>query len=74
MTKRVNQSLITSIVASLETMDIVHTLLFPEGKIFNVTVEYQFIPTDSSTNISIHDYLEHTIETIEVFPSTDATV
>lgn len=72
MTKRVNQSLNTSIVASLDIVDIVHTLLFPEGRILNVTVEYQFLPRDS-TSINIHDDLEHTIETIEVFPSTDAT-
>ena len=68
-----NQTLNTSIVASLDTVDIVHTLLFPEGRILNVTVEYQFIPRDSPTSINIHDDLNHTIETIEIFPSTDAT-
>ena len=37
---KVHQMLNTSVSESLDTLDVVHTVVFPEGKTPDVTVEY----------------------------------
>ena len=67
-----DQSLNLSIVDPFDTVDVVHTVTFPEGTTLGVSVEYMLIPRDSQTYADINNGLELTIEMIEVFPSTDA--
>lgn len=68
-----DQTLNTSTVGLLDAVDIVHTLVFPEGRTLSVTVEYRFIPIDSYGEGNVEDDLEHIIESIELHPSTDVS-
>lgn len=56
---------------SLDTLDIVHVVVFPEGRTLNVTVEYNTVATDSSSTVDINRK-NLTIEAIELNPFTDA--
>ena len=68
-----DQTLNASFGGLLNAIDIVHTLVFPEGRTLSVTVEYRFIPIDSYGEGNVEDDLEHIIESIELYPSTDAS-
>jgi hypothetical protein len=57
---------------SLDTLDVVHTVVFPEGKTPGVTVEYNIVASDSSSTID-RSQKNFTIETIEVNPITDVS-
>ena len=71
--KLVDQTLNTSILDTLDAINIFHTVVFPEGRTLSVSVEYRFIPIDSYGEGNVEDDLEHTIETIDLYPSTDVT-
>ena len=65
------QKLNTSVSESLDTLDVVHTVVFPEGKTLGVTVEYNIVISGSISTIDINQK-NFTIEAIEVNPFTDA--
>lgn len=65
------QKLNTSVSESLDTLDVVHTVVFPEGKTLGVTVEYNIVINGSISTIDINQK-NFTIEAIEVNPFTDA--
>ena len=65
------QKLNTSVSESLDTLDVVHTVVFPEGKTLGVTVEYNIVISGSISTIDINQE-NFTIEAIEVNPFTDA--
>lgn len=69
--EKVHQILNTSVSESLDTLDIVHVVVFPEGRTLNVTVEYNVVATDSSSTVDINRK-NLTIEAIELNPFTDA--
>lgn len=69
---RLHQTLNTSVSDFLDTLDIVHTVVFPEGRTLGVTVEYSIATTDSSSTVDINQK-NFTIEEIELHPFTDAT-
>ena len=71
--KTVQQTITTAIADSLHAVDIVHTIVFPEGRTLQVMVEYHFIPADLRSEADILDYIEHTIEAIQLHPSTDVS-
>ena len=56
---------------SLDALDIVHTVVFPEGRTLDVSVEYNIVASDSSSTIDINQKY-FTIEEIELNPFTDA--
>ena len=68
---KVQQILNTTVSASFDVLDIVHTIVFPEGRILGVTVEYDLIAAVSS-NVTEVNLKNVTIEEIEVNPFTDA--
>lgn len=65
------QKLNTAVSESLDTLDVVHTVVFPEGKTLGVTVEYNIVISGSISTIDINQK-NFTIEAIEVNPFTDA--
>lgn len=68
---QLHQTLNTSVSESLDTLDIVHTVVFPEGRTLGVMVDYNIIATDSSSTVDINQK-NFTIEAIELNPFTDA--
>lgn len=56
---------------SLDTLDVLHTVVFPEGRTLGVTVGYTIVTSGSSSAINITQK-NFTIEAIEVNPFTDA--
>ena len=71
--KLVAQFLNISIVDTLDAIDIVHTVVFPEGTTLSVTVEYRFVPIDSFGEGNVDDDLQHAVKAIKLFPLTDVT-
>ena len=68
---KVHQMLNTSVSESLDTVDVVHTVVFPEGKTPDVTVEYDILTDGSSVTIN-KSQKNFTIESIDINPITDA--
>ena len=68
--EKVHQMLNTSVSESFDMLDIVHTVVFPEGRTLGVTVEYDIITSGTAEGYE----QDLTIEAIELNPFTDATV
>ena len=73
MSKRPLQILDASLSESFSSLDLVHTVVFPEGITLMTMVEYN-ITVDSPYDNNIHDEKDLTIKSIELHPSTDASV
>ena len=70
VSEKVHQTLNTSVSESFDTLDIVHTVVFPEGRTLSVSVEYNIVANDSSSTVD-SNRKNFAIEAIKLNPFTD---